>query len=223
MTGEMFDALMTEFNNRVSGEQVLSAIADQVRLRRASCGLIGRPMVTPYDVYRAYRDQNEKVSAKLVEVPVSKFLAQVPEPSAEEIRVVLRQVQGRAARPVAPTPGFKVPRQVQVEILSIDGNALARHIKDGLTEAELRIGLRESQVGVRGPARPGRPAHRPLRRPARADPADHPAVRRMSAPILASSLAEEKAQAEIDEKFDRIKRRRARQVLRRVPGRARRT
>ena len=95
-------------------------------------------MVTPYDVFRAYRDQNERVAAKLVEVPVEKFLAKVPEPTAEEIQAEYEKYKDVLPDPGRATPGFKVPRQIQVEILSIDGNALARGIKDKLTEAELR-------------------------------------------------------------------------------------
>src|SRR5947209_2078516 len=34
MNGELFDVLMADFQNRVSGEQVLAAIADQVRMRK---------------------------------------------------------------------------------------------------------------------------------------------------------------------------------------------
>ena len=77
--------------------------------------------------------------------------------------------------PAAQTPGFKVPRQIQVEILSIDGNALARGIKDKLTEAELRTAYENRKSEFEERRR--RTAQRPLRRPARADPADHPAVR----------------------------------------------
>src|SRR5262249_12071142 len=85
MSGELFDALMADFQNRVSGEQVLAAIADQVRLANVR-RLLGAPLVTPYDVFRSYRDENEKVAAKLVEVPVSKFLPQVPEPSSQDLQ-----------------------------------------------------------------------------------------------------------------------------------------
>ena len=51
-----------------------------------------------------------------------------------------------------PTPGFKVPRQVQVEILSIDGRGLSRGIQDRLSDAELRIAYenRRSEFEQRG-------------------------------------------------------------------------
>ena len=58
MTRGLFEALLGRFNNRVSGEQLLADIANQVRLMKVQ-ELLGYPIVTPYDVFRAYRDQNE--------------------------------------------------------------------------------------------------------------------------------------------------------------------
>ncbi len=100
--------------------------------------LPGNPLVTPYDVFRTYRDQNELVSAKAVEIPVEKFLAKVPEPSAEELTALYEKYKDVLPDPARETPGFKVPRQIQVEILSIDGNALARGLMDTLSEGDLR-------------------------------------------------------------------------------------
>jgi hypothetical protein len=204
MNGALFGALMAEFNNRVSGEQVLSAIADQVRMANVR-RLIGAAMVTPYDIYRAYRDENEKVSAKLVEVPVSKFLATVSEPSAQEIQSYYDKYKDVLPDPSRPTPGFKVPRQVQVEILSIDGNAKARSIKDRLTDAELRSAYenRKSEFKVQ-PGRGDLPVDLFAGQPELTPPIIRPFEEVRS--ILASSLAEEKAQSEIEEKFDRVKR-----------------
>jgi peptidyl-prolyl cis-trans isomerase D len=203
MNGELFGVLMAEFNNRVSSDQVLAAIADQVRIRKVM-GLLGGGLVTPYDVFRAYRDQSEKVSAKLVEVPVSKFLPKVPEPSAEEIQSYYDRYKDVLPDPSRPTPGFKVPRQVQVEILSIDGNARARAFKDQLSDAELRTAYenRKSEFEVQ-PGRGDLPndlfAGHPELTP--------PVVRPFSdvRGVLASTLAEEKAQADVIEKFERVK------------------
>ncbi len=212
MTGELFDRLMGEFRNDYADEQVLAAIADQVRLNyvRGLPGdpnrLVGGPMVTPLDIYRAYRDQNEKVSAKLVEVPVEKFLAKVPEPSAAEVQAFYDAHKNTLPDPMRATPGFKLPRQVQLEVLSIDGNALARSIKDHLTEAELRTAYenRKSEFETRGD-RPGQLpndlfAGHPELTPPVVQPFDE--VRT----ILAASLAEAKAQDQIVEQFSKIRR-----------------
>ncbi len=203
MNGDLFDLLMADFNNRVSGDQVLTAIADQVRMRKVMA-LLGGGMVTPYDVFRAYRDQSEKVAAKLVELPVSKFLPQVPEPSADELEAFYDRYKDVLPDPSRATPGFKVPRQVQVEILSIDGNAKARAFKDQITDAELRTAYenRKSEFEIR----PG-PGDLPNDLFA-GHPELTPPVIRPFADVrgtLAASLAEEKAQADIVERFEKVK------------------
>ncbi len=92
-----------------------------------------------------------------------------------------------------------------METLSIDGNALSRAIKDLLTDAELRTAYenRKSEFEVQ-PGRADLPNDLFAGQPELTPPAVRPFAEVRS--ILASSLAEEKAQAEIEEKFDRIKR-----------------
>jgi peptidyl-prolyl cis-trans isomerase D len=200
MSRDMFEALLAGFNNRLSGEQILADIANQVRLANVR-GLLGAPMVTPYDVFRAYRDQNERVSAKLVEIPVEKFLGQVPEPTSQEVESLFDTYKNVLPDPSLPTPGFKVPRQIQVEILSLDGNALTRGIKDRLSEADLRAAYenRKAEFEERSEWPADIFAGQPELTP--------PIIRRFDEvrSILAFSLAEEKAQAEINDRFARIK------------------
>jgi hypothetical protein len=203
MTRSLFEAILSRFNNRVSGEQLLADIANQVRLQNVR-GMLGEPIVTPYDIFRAYRDQNERVSAKIVEVPVDKFLAQVPEPTADELQAEYEKYKNVLPDPTRETPGFKIPRQIQVEILSIDGNALARGLKDKLTESELRAAYdsRRSEFEERS-----RPPNLPDDLFAGQPELTPPIVRLFSEVrnTLAVGLAEEKAQAEIVEKFSKIK------------------
>ena len=200
MTATLFEAVLARFNNRVSGDQILADIANQVRLANVR-RLLGEPIVTPYDVFRAYRDQNERVSAKLVEIPADKFLPKVPEPSPQEVQAYYDQYKDVLPDPSRATPGFKIPRQIQVEILSIDGNALARDMKDQLSETELRSAYEnhklEYQVNSELPQDlfAGQPELTP-------------AVLRSFEEVrstLAYSLAEEKAQAKIVDKFEAIK------------------
>jgi len=200
MTRELFEAVMTGFNNQVSGEQILADIANQVRLANVRA-LLGQPMVTPYDIFRSYRDHNERVGAKVVEIPVEKFLAQVPEPSQPEIQAYYDTYKDVLPDPSQPTPGFKVPRQVQVEILSIDGNALARGIKDRLSEVDLRAAYenRKSEFEERGEL----PADLFAGQPELTPPIIRPFAEVRS--TLAFALAEERAQTEIADKFAKIK------------------
>jgi hypothetical protein len=203
MTRALFEGLLGRFNNRVSGEQVLADIANQVRLSRVEA-LIGFPVVTPYDVFRAYRDQNERVSAKIVEVPVEKFLASVPEPATEEIQAEYQEYKDVLPNPSRDTPGFRVPRRIEVEILSIDGNALARGLKDKLTESELKAAYEARKSGFQiHPEAGDLPTDLFAGQPELTPPIISPFAEVRN--TLAVTLAEEKAQAEIVEKFAKIK------------------
>ncbi len=135
---------------------------------------------------------------------MSKFLGQVPEPSEQEIQAYYDTYKDVLPDPSRPTPGFKVPRQVQVEIFSIDGNALARGIKDGLTEAELRTAYenRKSKFEIH-PMRGDLPNDLFAGHPELTPPVIQPFSDVRS--VLASQLAEEKAQNLIVDKFEKIK------------------
>jgi peptidyl-prolyl cis-trans isomerase D len=200
MNRETFEAVLAKFNNQVSGEQILADIANQVRLRKVR-ELLGQPMVTPYDVYRSYRDQNERVSARVVEVPVEKFLAQVPEPSDQEIRSYYDAYKDVLPDPSRPTPGFKVPRQIQVEILSLDGNALARSLKDRLSEADLRAAYENRKSEYQ--AHSELPTDLFAGQPELTPPVIQPFAEVRS--VVAAALAEEKAQAEITSRFEKVR------------------
>ncbi len=200
MNGELFSLLSSRFNNEVSEEHLLADIANQVRLRKVR-SLLGEPIVTPYDVFRSYRDQNERVGAKIVEVPVDSFLAKVAEPTSSEVQALFDQYKDVLPDPARETPGFKIPRRVQLEILSLDGNALARGLRDKLTEAELRSYYENHKSEFEVPSE--LPVDLFADQPELTPPTIQPfsEVRAMLVP----RLAEEKAQAEIVDKLTRIK------------------
>ena len=200
MTSEIFDSYVERMNNRVNGEQILTLIGDQVRLLKVRF-LPGTALITPYDIFRTYRDQNERVSAKAVEIPVEKFLAKVPEPSPTEIEALYEKYKDVLPDATRETPGFKVPRQIQVEILSIDGNALARGIMDTLSEGDLRTAYENRKKEF--PARSELPvdlfAGQPDLTP--------PILRTFDdvRPELAVKLAEDRAAAQISDSFGKIR------------------
>jgi len=199
MTSGLFEAMLSRLNNRVSGEQLLADIANQVRLMKVR-GMLGSPLVTPYDVFRSYREQNERVSAKVVEIPVEKFLAKVPEPSPAEIQAEYDTYKDVLPDPGRETPGFKAPRRIRVEILSIDGNALVRSIKDKLTESELRTAYENRKSEYPEPSElPTDLFGEPKLTPPILKPFKD--VRS----VLAVAVAEDRAQAEIVDKFGKIK------------------
>ena len=200
MNGELFNVLFSRFSNEVSEEHLLADIANQVRLRKVRL-LLGYPVVTPYDVYRSYRDQNERVGAKIVEIPVDSFLSKVSEPAASEVRALYEKYKDVLPDPTSETPGFKIPRRVQLEILSLDGNALARGLRDKVTEAELRSYYENHKSEFEVPSE--------LPADLFADQPDlTPPIMQAFSEVrgmLAPRLAEEKAQSEILDKFTRIK------------------
>jgi len=200
MTKDLFEAILSRFNNRVSGEQLLADIANQIRLANVRL-LLGAPVVTPLDVFNVYRAQNERVSARAVGFRVEDFLAKVPEPTSVQVQAFFDKYKNDLPDPNRSTPGFKIPRQIQVEILSIDGEALARGIKDRITEAELLTYYENRKSEFKKPSEfpeeifQGAPELTP------------PLVQSFAElrPFLLNSLAEERAQSEIVGKFERVK------------------
>jgi len=200
MNGELFNVLFSRFSNEVSEEHLLADIANQVRLLNVR-RLLGHPVVTPYDVYSSYRDQNERVGANIVEIPVDSFLSKVSEPAASEVQALYDKYKDVLPDPARETPGFKIPRRVQLEILSLDGNALARGLRDKVTEAELRSYYEnhKSEFEVLSELPADLFADQPDLTP--------PIIQGFSEVrgMLAPRLAEEKAQSEIVDKFTQIK------------------
>jgi len=137
MNREQFEAMLSLLGNQVSGEQILSDIASQVRIAKVR-QLLATPVVTPLDVYQTYRDQNERVSARMVPFTVDSFLEKIAEPTEAQALAYYEKYKNDLPDPARKTPGFKVPRQVRLEILSIDGEALQKAHEARLTEDELR-------------------------------------------------------------------------------------
>ena len=162
-----------------SGEQILSDLSNQVRLANVR-SLLGAPMITPFDVFpRLPRPRTNASPPRSSSCRRRSSWPRSPSPRRKDIQSYYDQYKDVLPAPDRATPGFKIPRQIQVEILSIDGNALARSIKDKLTEQELRAAYenRKSEFEKRSNPERGRPADGHLRRPARADPSHDQPVR----------------------------------------------
>ena len=80
MTPQLFELILGRMNQRVSGEELLTQIGNQVRLLNVR-RLFGDPMVTPLDVFETYRDQNERVSVKAIAFRVDDYVKNVAEPT----------------------------------------------------------------------------------------------------------------------------------------------
>lgn len=203
MTRERFEQVLSRFNNGIGGEQLLSDIGNQVRLLNVRL-LVGNPVLTPLDVFQTYRDQTERVSARAVSFPVENYRGGIADPDEKSLQEFFRKYKDALPDPNRPTPGFKVPRLVEVEILSIDGTALAASIKGKLTEAEL-LAYYENRKGEF--KKPSEFPDEIFAGDAGGKEFTPPIVQTLAEvrPILATSLAEEKAQTEMLNTFGRIK------------------
>jgi peptidyl-prolyl cis-trans isomerase D len=137
MNAALFETILARFDSKVGGEQLLSDIASQVRIFMARMA-IAVPVVTPLDVFRNYRDQNERTSFKVIPVVVDSFTTKVPDPSEAEVKEFFDKYKDVLPDSARPTPGFKIPRQVKAEWLALDANAVTKTIQAKIPEDELR-------------------------------------------------------------------------------------
>ncbi|WP_435010105.1 hypothetical protein P12x_001332 [Tundrisphaera lichenicola] len=200
MNAQLFEVILGRFENKISGEQLLTDIAGQVRILLARQE-IAMPVVTPLDVFRNYRDQSERASFKTVPFLVNSFVDKVGEPTDTEVRELYEKYKDVLPSPNSPTPGFKIPRKIKVESLLIDSNAIAKQIREKLPEEELKS-LYESRK-TEFPLDRELPPDLFLGEPNLTPPQYVPfsEVRE----TLASSLAREKANEEVLDTFAKIR------------------
>ena len=136
MTAPMFEMILNKFDSKVAGEELLINLAGQIRILLARQE-IAMPVVTPLDVYQNYRDQTERASFKAVPFLVNSFVDKVAAPSDSDVQALYEQGKDLLPNLRRVAPGFKVPRKIKVEFVSIDSAKLAREIEAKLPEAEV--------------------------------------------------------------------------------------
>ena len=205
MTRDLFEISMMSLSQDFSGEQVLLAVAEEARIDQAiSISVFALP--TPLDVFDSYRDQTESIACRALDFPVEKYLDKVKEPSGEQISSFYDKYKDALPDLQSDTPGFKVPRQIKVEYLSIDGGTLSKELKTKFTEEELKSYYESRKSDFTVPRGLG-----DLPNDVFADDADAKLTPTIYQPfdqvreILATSLSEEKAQTEIAAKFETLK------------------
>jgi hypothetical protein len=202
MTPALFEGILSRYERRVGGEELLTDIASQIRIALARQE-IAVPVVTPLDVFRTYRDQTERASFKVVPFVVNSdsFTGKVPDPTDSEIKDFFEKYKDVLPDPASPTPGFKIPRKVKAEYLAIDANAVARRIQAKLSESELKAyyETRKKEFPMDGelPADlfMGAPELTPPRYLPLSEIRDN----------LAEALARDKANEEIQETFEKVR------------------
>lgn len=203
LNADLFEKVLRESFDRMSGREVLEAIAGQVRLLEVR-RLPGPPIVTPLDVYQTYKNQHERVSAVAVPFPVADFLAQVANPTEDQVRAYYEKYKDDLPDSTRPTPGFKLPHRIRIEFVSLDAPQLTREIRAALTEKELRAAYaqRPQDFPTPKPELPvqlfaGDPEAKltPLLKDPFLD----------ARPLVEQSLAEEKAHNQVEELFDKVR------------------
>ncbi len=137
MTAPMFEMILSKFDSNLAGEELLISLAGQIRILLARQE-VATPVVTPLDVYRNFRDQTERASFKAVPFLVDSFVKNVADPTDSEIEKLYNQGKDTLPDPLRVSPGFKIPRKIKVEFVSIDATEVARQIKAKLPDAEVQ-------------------------------------------------------------------------------------
>jgi hypothetical protein len=137
MNAGLFETILTRFDNKLGGEQLLIDIASQARLLLARSE-IAMPIITPLDVFRNYRDQTERTSFKVVPYLAESFTGQVGEPTESQLLELYDKYKDVLPDPASPMPGFKVPRKVNIEFLWTDINQIVKKARARTTENELK-------------------------------------------------------------------------------------
>lgn len=202
---KLFDDAIRRTAEQISGEEALAAMSSQLRLVLAQ-QILSPSFSTPLDGYQSYRDQTEKSNFKVLGFPVEAYLNKVGEPSESDITSLFEKYKAALPDPQSPTPGFKIPRKVTAEVISADAQALAKTIREKLTEAELKeyYETRKADFAIDGEttglpldlfADDAKATMTPQRYQPFADVKE----------VLAFGLAEQKARDEITDKFAKIR------------------
>lgn len=200
MNPQKFEFILGQFDNKIAGEQLLIDVAGQARILLARQE-VAMPVLTPLDVFRSYRDQAERASFKVVPFLVESFVGQVAEPGEAEVRELFEKYRDVLSDPARPSPGFKIPRRIKVESLSVDAKAVAKRIREKLPEEELKsyYETRKGDFSMDG----GLPTDLFLGEPKLTPPRFLPFAEVRD--TLADALAREKANEEIQETFGAIR------------------
>lgn len=120
---------------RIGGGELVDILREQIRAREAFMLLIPRSGPTPQELWNEFKKLQATAEVTAVALPAASFVAQVPEPSSEELRTFFEQYKS-----VAPAgeraPGFLVPRQFQLAYVELPFEAARKSVTPP-TDAEV--------------------------------------------------------------------------------------
>jgi peptidyl-prolyl cis-trans isomerase D len=203
----LFDTIYRQhFSKQVTDEALLVEIANQIRLLKVATLPLPPGVnlldVTPLDIFQAYRDQYEKVSAYAVPFAVEEAITRVPDPASGEIEAFYDRYKSTLPDPDRDTPGFMIPRRIRIEAVWGDQLGLAETIRGTLTDNELRevFKQREAEFPLPPPELPtglfaGEPNLTPKVNDSFLEVRDE----------VARVVSQERAREQLDEKFEKLK------------------
>lgn len=134
MTNDDFRRIRTQM--QIGTGDLLSTLRTQLRAREAFHLLVPRSGPTPQQLWTDFRKLSVEAETLVAAIPAEAFLDEVDDPSASEIVSFFEQY--KAVPPgEAGTPGFRVPRQVQVAYLELEMDAIRKSVEPP-TDAEVR-------------------------------------------------------------------------------------
>ena len=118
MTSELFTEIRTQL--RVTEQQLLDALRDEIKAREALQLLYGRNYLLPQSYWEFYKKLNVRQSAELVAVPVKDFVDVDVEPVESELQELFVQYRGNfpdfteKGQLEEGRPGFRQPRRFRL-------------------------------------------------------------------------------------------------------------
>jgi hypothetical protein len=105
---------------------------------------------TPEELYEDWRHVNDRIVIEAAPVPAESFLVNVPEPSSTELAGFFNEYREREPSPSvlvfpgggrmefpSPTPGFRVPREIDVQFIEANYDEFLAKVEAQVTEEEI--------------------------------------------------------------------------------------
>lgn len=149
---EVRRALREEYKERYSDDLLFQALASEFEVRSAFTAVMGfnlrgdstltaPPIFTPpYELFDYYREKTSPTSYQILRVPVESFIPLVKEtPSEADLQRLFSDRKDYEPDPAKEEPGFRDPRKVKVEWVSVTGDEAyyKKLAADWMTKTEL--------------------------------------------------------------------------------------
>ena len=145
-----------------SRESLMSALADEFRVRTAMTVVIGpvigksgspavQAFATPYEAYQHYREKCDSGLFAVMTVPTANYLDKVPgAPTESELQVLFDKYRKDEPNPARETPGLKEPRKLKLGWLEVTGDEPFYKTMGEETLKLSEIGFRLYPIGMGG-------------------------------------------------------------------------